>query len=514
MAIFKGKIRNGNIISLLFIVITCTILVVLYVYTVRDIESIYKKNTQSMIENLKKSVLHDTVENQIRRIDLRRSQEIERCKIQVEQITKFFMIDDFSSTEEFVGHFVASLRTMQTFGQFESFLWDAETKQVYFDSADPANIGTIFDMSNIDTNDFATSQSLRNQRYMLFVGFRNAYVDDRVKSEIALQIHNSQFDEDSYLWVNEIINYHGGDNYAIRRIHPNLKDTEGMLHSTNMTDIVGNYPYLEELEGIKEHGSIYFSYYFKRKNSDEIAKKLTYARLYEPYNWVVAMGIHLEDMQKYVDTVNNESAQLVKSILIGFAIIIVVLIGVSFLIIMFIEKIKAHNIHKSIEQEVNLDTLTHAFSRRAGNKDFPKLFYLFVTKHRNSAFLMFDTDNFKRINDAFGHEVGDQVLVFMVQAIKTVMGPSDRLYRWGGDEFVLTRPNIECTEVHEFAESIRKVIENSNELFDIVGSFVHISIGYSCFKLTDNSYADVLKRSDVALYKAKTNGKNRVEAEY
>lgn len=123
-------------------------------------------------------------------------------------------------------------------------------------------------------------------------------VEDRVRG--ALKAFH--YSNGGYIWVNKIINYAGGDAYVCRIIHPNLPKTEGLMLSTSMEDIKGNLPYLAELEGIKRHGELYFEYYFKREDPEEISRKLTFAKLYKPYDWVVATGIYLDDVEEAIDT--------------------------------------------------------------------------------------------------------------------------------------------------------------------------------------------------------------------
>ena len=125
-------------------------------------------------------------------------------------------------------------------------------------------------------------------------------IDSIIKEEIQFHIRNTKLNYSGYIWVNEIINYDGGDKYAIRLTHPNLPETEGMFLSTNMTDIKGNKPYLEELEGIKKEGSLFFTYWFKKLDTNQIEQKLTYARLYKKYNWIIATGIYLDDVDALV----------------------------------------------------------------------------------------------------------------------------------------------------------------------------------------------------------------------
>ena len=126
-------------------------------------------------------------------------------------------------------------------------------------------------------------------------------MDRRFRIAVKELIHSTELPDDGYIWINEIVNYDGGDDYAVRFAHPNLIDTEGDYLSTNTEDIVGNRPYFEELEGVKANGEVFFDYYFPKMNSELISHKLTFAKLYEPYNWVVATGVYLDDVDILVE---------------------------------------------------------------------------------------------------------------------------------------------------------------------------------------------------------------------
>lgn len=120
--------------------------------------------------------------------------------------------------------------------------------------------------------------------------------------------------------------------------------------------------------------------------------------------------------------------------------------------------------------------------------------------------LMMDIDNFKQINDKFGHLTGDDVLKETVRLCSETLRKSDILARYGGEEFVALLPSSGLSEAVTAAERIRLSIEKN---------LVHpvtISIGCSCFRKEDFKNIDqFIKRADKALYKAKEKGKNRVE---
>lgn len=129
-----------------------------------------------------------------------------------------------------------------------------------------------------------TIQDIEIERSQLLQTTDNLSVDEAVKTNIINRIRQERFIDDGYICINEIINYEGGDDYAIRLVHPNLPETEGTFLSTNTEDIFGKKPYKIELDGINNDGELYYDYYFKKMDSELIAHKLSYAKLYKPYN--------------------------------------------------------------------------------------------------------------------------------------------------------------------------------------------------------------------------------------
>lgn len=122
-----------------------------------------------------------------------------------------------------------------------------------------------------------------------------------VVERVREMLHRLRLIDNGYIWINRIVNYDGGEQYAIREIHPNLPDTEGSWLSTETLDINGGKPYRAELDGMNESGELFFEYYFKKMDTDEIAHKMSYARLYEPFDWVVATGVYLDDVDSLIE---------------------------------------------------------------------------------------------------------------------------------------------------------------------------------------------------------------------
>jgi diguanylate cyclase (GGDEF)-like protein len=120
---------------------------------------------------------------------------------------------------------------------------------------------------------------------------------------------------------------------------------------------------------------------------------------------------------------------------------------------------------------------------------------------------IFDIDHFKEVNDTRGHIFGDYVLKTIADIARENIREIDYLVRWGGEEFMIILPETGLEKAEAISERIKKKIENHN--FDKIGK-VTVSFGVTQFKNEDSGETFIL-RADDALYKAKQNGRNRVE---
>lgn len=129
------------------------------------------------------------------------------------------------------------------------------------------------------------------------------------------------------------------------------------------------------------------------------------------------------------------------------------------------------------------------------------------THRRSLSVILLDIDHFKRVNDLHGHHVGDKLLVEMARRIMRSLGPQHQFGRWGGEEFMIICPEADIRDAEQTAVNVRETI--CQQPFDVVGA-VTASFGVSSCRegLTLDS---VIRRADAALYKAKANGRNRVE---
>lgn len=153
------------------------------------------------------------------------------------------------------------------------------------------------------------------------------------------------------------------------------------------------------------------------------------------------------------------------------------------------------------------DTLTGALSRRALLECCQHELERCRRYGRPAALLMLDIDHFKAVNDRHGHLVGDRVLREVVDAVRQALRQADRIGRYGGEEFVVLLPETDRPAALAVAERMRLAVARRRG-----APACTTSIGLSCLQAEDAGTDALLARADAALYRAKAQGRNRVEA--
>lgn len=152
------------------------------------------------------------------------------------------------------------------------------------------------------------------------------------------------------------------------------------------------------------------------------------------------------------------------------------------------------------------DSLTKAYNREYFNAKFSSILESHLTNSQLTAIALIDIDNFKQVNDVYGHDVGDEVLKLLVQTIQNNSRKSDTLIRWGGEEFVL----ILAINSEEFLfKTLNTLRETISKVKMPMGKNITVSIGATMHKNTQTIEKN-LKRADGNMYSSKQNGRNRV----
>lgn len=159
-----------------------------------------------------------------------------------------------------------------------------------------------------------------------------------------------------------------------------------------------------------------------------------------------------------------------------------------------------------------IDPLTSLLNRRAAIDDFIKIIYQLERNFVPISFLLIDIDWFKKINDTYGHDRGDEILIELSCILKKVTRTSDIVARWGGEEFLVILYNSTLENTRIFSERLHREVNNIKLNSD---SHLSISVGVTALKSDNLTCSDVIekhvKEADIALYEAKNNGRSRTE---
>ena len=168
------------------------------------------------------------------------------------------------------------------------------------------------------------------------------------------------------------------------------------------------------------------------------------------------------------------------------------------------------SVNDQLKKLANMDPLTHVKNRRNFMETASTYFSFCKRQNLPLSFLFIDIDYFKKINDQFGHQVGDEALIQTAEIISKNIRESDICGRYGGEEFVVLLPDTDCQTGIEVGNRIRKIIENTPFHEKDTIKFT-VSIGlFSDIPKTDGDLDKFIANSDNAMYKAKRTGRNRL----
>ena len=185
---------------------------------------------------------------------------------------------------------------------------------------------------------------------------------------------------------------------------------------------------------------------------------------------------------------------------------------IYFLISYFIVKVikegrKVRELNSRLEELLKVDELTGLSTRRHFNEFLGKMVSLSHRQGRPLSVIMADFDEFKKVNDTFGHLVGDKVLAEAGEIIKSEIRYEDMAGRMGGEEFAIILPGIDIEGANEVAERIRGKIKNLK--FAPLQKPISLTLGVAELKSSDSGH-ELMESADKALYQGKQKGKDIV----
>jgi diguanylate cyclase (GGDEF)-like protein len=163
--------------------------------------------------------------------------------------------------------------------------------------------------------------------------------------------------------------------------------------------------------------------------------------------------------------------------------------------------------NRLLEALSKTDQLTGVFNRRHLDDALAGALARHRVEGKPFSILLIDVDRFKSVNDTYGHQVGDRVLVEIADLIMAVKRPTDTLGRWGGEEFLLICADTALQDAVHFAHRLRNALAEQD--FAVTGRMT-ASLGVACVQQGDTIHG-MIARADAALYRSKERGRNRVE---
>ncbi len=166
-------------------------------------------------------------------------------------------------------------------------------------------------------------------------------------------------------------------------------------------------------------------------------------------------------------------------------------------------------LNHELKQISRTDRLTELNNRGYWEECFQNEFYRCMRYHSVSSVLIFDIDHFKKVNDTYGHQAGDEVIRMTAKMVKDMIRKTDVAGRYGGEEFVVFLPNTSAENSEIFAERLRQNIEKMEVLYESLTLKITVSIGICQFHESFPGHEKWIEKADQALYESKQQGRNR-----
>lgn len=211
----------------------------------------------------------------------------------------------------------------------------------------------------------------------------------------------------------------------------------------------------------------------------------------------------LEDSKRVVVMSNTKNKEIIFRVNIKSFVF-----NAKHIVISFTDITDLKHYTYELQYKATHDNLTKLFNRQKLNDDLEKEIIRENRYMHGLSVLMLDIDNFKQVNDTYGHDVGDIVLRDISKVIQSSIRSTDYAARWGGEEFMVLLPETLLSDASKIAEIMRQNIENY--VNETLNKPTTVSIGVAQFKVNVDTFDTFVKNVDLAMYQAKQTGKNKV----
>jgi len=329
-----------------------------------------------------------------------------------------------------------------------------------------------------------------------------------IKKRALADIEALRYGNSGYFWINDM-------NYTMI-MHPIKQEYDGKIF-INTKKVPFVQLGVDALYSSKKE-SVVIRYVFYNPATKKYEKKLSIVKLFKPWNWVIGTGVYLDRIDNSIENIkilkdNEEKKFIQRTIILAIFIILITIMIAYYLISKFIVKpVKNLNDEKEHFQEISqIDFLTNILNRRAFCNEASKSYSYAKRNNISFSIMMIDIDHFKKINDIYGHEAGDEVLKKLSLLVQDTIRQEDIFGRLGGEEFGIALLHTQNFSIKRVAEKIRVAVEQSFIMYKKQKITLTVSIGAYTIKSETEELKNALNKADIALYKAKSNGRNRIE---
>ena len=311
-------------------------------------------------------------------------------------------------------------------------------------------------------------------------------------------------------------------NYKVRDLEGNFIGITGVgIETSHVSSLLDTYKnkYNHEVYFVDKNNSIIIKSKNLEKAKNPHFKEIIYEKIndfkknknsileYEYLGETFHLNIRfIEELNLFL-CIEAKEQDVLKEITNNFLINIVIFIFIIIFIMMSIIYYINHY-QKYLEFFAKKDTLTGLSNRFDFENILLHIFSSETKENKNMAFILLDVDDFKSINDTFGHQMGDKILVIIAKVLKNCFSSRTILARWGGEEFVVVLRNTNNEEAYFLAEKLRLAIFDNKEIYALINKKMTVSLGIAVKQDNENK-DELFLRVDKNLYKAKEQGKNQ-----
>lgn len=235
---------------------------------------------------------------------------------------------------------LTSLMRTSELSKLKTVIWSSSERKI-IESIDPKlppgmEITKKDFLKAVQLHRYHVVKEIEEKQYIAALYLTDEDVTNEIQAKIADKIRETKLEDEGYIWVNEILDYSGGEGYTKSIVQPNFPESEGHILPEVNTETYCTYPYSDELAAINNVGEAYFTYKYKNKESDEGRMKLSYVQLYPDYNWIIGTGIFIDELHEVIIDKGYEFADQLKIrtlLTAGTMFLLFIIAGVSGLVL-------------------------------------------------------------------------------------------------------------------------------------------------------------------------------------